>query len=291
MKMIKLPKKITGLEALRTQYDALLCDVWGVIHNGEACFDGVVDALKAWKKSGGTVLLLTNAPRPAHAVGERLAALGCPQTAYDGIMSSGDAARQMLQTRAQNGETCHFVGAPKDVDLLNGIDIDYAPAAEADFVLLAGMRDDQNETLDDYQTQIDAWGRYNLPVICANPDRIVQIGTRIMHCAGAMAEIHEKNGGEVIWLGKPYQPIYTAALERIKQLTGQDAPRVLAAGDGFKTDIPGANQAGLDVVFVSGGLATMLETEPNTPEKVAQILQSEHDASTHATYFIKYLVW
>lgn len=292
--MTKLPEKITGLEAVRDNYDALLCDVWGVIHNGVETFPGVVDALTNWKTSGGTVLLLTNAPRPARAVQQRLEAMGCPETAYDGIMSSGDAARRMLMARAENGDVCHFVGAPKDVDLLNGIDIDYAPAEEADFVLLAGMRDDLNETLEDYQPQIEAWGKHNLPVICANPDRIVQIGDRVMHCAGAMAERHEQNGGDVIWLGKPYQPIYETAAQRLKELTGLENPRTLAVGDGFKTDILGANKAGLDVIFVTGGLAETLGALLDTPEKAQQVLRDEAGADgapIHATYFLKYLVW
>ena len=289
--MSDVPKKITGLQEVRDQYDLLLCDVWGVIHNGLRTFPGVVKALKAWKKSGGKVLLLTNAPRPNPVVRQRLKELGCPPTAYDDILSSGDMARHMLAERAKKNEICHFVGAGKDVELLNGIDIDYAPAHEADFVLLAGMNDDQNETLEDYRAQIDTWHANNLPVICANPDRIVQIGSEVIYCAGALADIHVENGGTVIWLGKPHQPIYDMAKQQARKLTGLKAPRILAAGDGFKTDIPGANQAGLDVIFVTGGLAETLDTPPDTPQKTAKILRTEGGAQTQATYFIKHLLW
>ncbi len=288
MKELILPEKVSGVQHLRQNYDVLLCDVWGVIHNGIQLFAGVEEALVSWRQSGGHVVLLTNAPRPASTVQKRLDALGLSRAAYDDILSSGDAARDMLKERAAKNQTCHFVGAGKDTDLVAGIDIAFAEADKADFILLTGMEDDTTETPDDYADAIRTWRQHNLTLICANPDRVVQIGDQIMYCAGALAEIYEQQGGTVIWLGKPYMPIYQTAANRVARLTDCPKQRVLAIGDGHKTDILGANHAGYDVLYVTGGLAETLENPPETAEQAAQFL-SQHDAFSR--YFIKHLVW
>ncbi|EJW21336.1 hypothetical protein IMCC14465_11320 [alpha proteobacterium IMCC14465] len=283
-----LPRKIESLQELAADYDALLCDVWGVIHNGYNLFPGVAEALQGWRENVGPVLLLTNAPRPAEAVQRRLDRMDCPRSAYDGILSSGDAARDMLTQRGAEGQVCYFVGASKDVDVLNGIDIEFAPAEDADFILLTGMSNDMEETLEDYADEIARWHELKLPLICANPDRIVQIGEQVIYCAGALAEIYENNGGEVIWLGKPYLPIYETGLTRLQKMTNMETPRILAIGDGFKTDIPGANAAELDVLFITGGLSETLTQESQTPEDVETILR---DYDSYAHYFMKHLIW
>ncbi|MGC6471448.1 MAG: TIGR01459 family HAD-type hydrolase [Parvibaculales bacterium] len=283
-----VPEKIPGLAPLRKEYDVLLCDVWGVIHNGLCLFDGVNQALTSWRDSGGKVVLLTNAPRPAATVQKRLDALNLDRKAYDDILSSGDAARDMLKERAAQGQACHFVGAGKDTDLLEGIDIKLTSAEDADFILLTGMANDEVETPEDYRAAIGLWKEHNLPLICANPDRIVQIGDKVMYCAGALAEIYEQMGGRVIWLGKPYLPIYDTAAARINKLTDVHKSKVLAIGDGHKTDVPGANAAGYDVLYVTGGLAETLDHPPETPAEAAAFL-SQHHAFAH--YCLKYLVW
>jgi len=282
-------KQISGLQAIAEQYDALLCDVWGVVHNGIAIYEGVAECLQQWRAQRGPVLLLTNAPRPAQAVQARLDRLGMPPNTYDAILSSGDATYEMLKQRAAQGQVCHFAGAmQKDEMLLQGIDLQFAPVEQADFVLLTGLMDDRAETPADYQQAIDKWRQRGLPVICANPDRVVELGGQILYCAGAIAEIYEQQGGEVIWVGKPYPPIYQTALGRLADLSGLDKPRVLAAGDGYTTDILGANKAGLDVIFVTGGLAASELGRTPTAQTIAQFLQS-HNA--HATYFTQSLIW
>ncbi|MGC6512727.1 MAG: TIGR01459 family HAD-type hydrolase [Parvibaculales bacterium] len=283
-----IPEKISGIEALRADYDVLLCDVWGVIHNGLSLFDGVNQALTDWRKSGGKVVLLTNAPRPATTVQKRLDALKLARTAYDDILSSGDAARDMLIDRAAQGQACHFVGADKDTDLITGIEIPLVDVEQADFILLTGMANDAEETPEDYRAAIETWHHHDLPLICANPDRVVQIGDKVMYCAGALAEIYEQMGGEVIWLGKPYLPIYKTAAARIAKLTGVEKSRVLAVGDGHKTDVPGANAAGYDVLYITGGLAETLDHPPETPTEAADFLSQHH---AFARYFLKHLVW
>ena len=214
--------------------------------------------------------------------------MDCSREAYDGILSSGDAAREILSQRGAEGQVCYFVGATKDVDVLNGIDIEFAPAEDADFILLTGMSNDMEETLDDYADEIALWHKHNLPLICANPDRIVQIGEQVIYCAGALAEIYENNGGDVIWLGKPHLPIYDTGFSRLQKMTNMEKPRILAIGDGFKTDIPGANAANLDVLFITGGLSETLTQESQTPEDVAAILR---DYDSYAHYFMKHLIW
>lgn len=282
-------EQLSGLQIIAEQYDALLCDVWGVVHNGIAIYEGVAECLQTWRAQRGPVLLLTNAPRPAQAVKNRLDKLGMPPNTYDGILSSGDATYDMLKQRAAQGQVCHFVGVPpKDEMLLQGIDLTFAPVEQADFVLLTGLMDDRAETPADYQPAIDKWKQKELPVICANPDRVVEFGGQILYCAGAVAEIYEQQGGEVIWVGKPYPPIYETALNRLAELSGLDKPRVLAAGDGYKTDILGANKAGLDVIFITGGLAASELGQQYTPQAIRQFLQS-HNA--HANYFTQSLIW
>ncbi|MGC6476194.1 MAG: TIGR01459 family HAD-type hydrolase [Parvibaculales bacterium] len=283
-----LPEKLIGVQQLRQSYDVLLCDVWGVIHNGINLFAGVEEALVKWRQNGGHVVLLTNAPRPATTVQKRLDSLGLSREAYDDILSSGDAARDMLQERAAENQSCHFVGAGKDTDLVAGIDIEFTDVEEADFILLTGMEDDTIETPEDYADAIKNWRQHNLTLICANPDRVVQIGDKVMYCAGALAEIYEQQGGRVIWLGKPYGPIYQTAAKRVARLSDCPKHRVLAIGDGHKTDIAGANHAGYDVLYVTGGLAETLENPPETPEQAAQFL-NQHDAFSR--YFMKHLVW
>ncbi len=285
---LTLPEKINGIQDLRLKYDVLLCDVWGVVHNGLALFEGIDTALKNWREGGGKVVLLTNAPRPAATVQQRLDALGLGRNCYDDIMSSGDGARDMLEQRAARGQKCHFVGAKKDMDLLVGIEIEYTNVEAADFILLTGMVDDGVETPDDYAQDIVLWKQHNLPLICANPDRCVQIGGTLIYCAGALAEIYEKNGGEVIWLGKPYLPIYETAAARIAKLIQADKSRILAIGDGHKTDILGANGAGYDVLYIMGGLAKTLDEPLETSLQVAKFL-SQHQA--FAGYYIKHLIW
>lgn len=250
---IHLPLMISGLSEIAADYSAALCDIWGVIHDGQTVFPHVSDALQQFRKYSGPVILLSNAPRPAATVARRLTELGLSQECYDGIVTSGEVTRHLLTARGQQGQKCHHVGPEKDADLVAELAIELSDLEAADFILLSGLYDDLTETPDDYGSLLDQWHQRGLEIICANPDRIVPFGDRFIYCAGAVAERYEQKGGGVEWVGKPYPLVYQHALEVLAGL-GAPTQNVLAIGDGPKTDIAGANRAGLDALFVGAGL-------------------------------------
>ncbi|MGB0342236.1 MAG: TIGR01459 family HAD-type hydrolase [Parvibaculales bacterium] len=281
-----VPKIIAGLAELSGRYNALLCDVWGVLHNGRQAFDGAYECLKNWRAGGGKVLLLSNAPRPGRTVAAQLDRMGVAGDAFDAVLTSGDVAQQMTLQRIKDGQRCFHVGPDKDMDLIEDAKIPLSKLEEADFILFTGMYDDDVETPDDYRAMMATWQARNLPVLCANPDRKVQMADKVIYCAGAVAEIYEKTGGEVVWLGKPYLPVYQQAREKLAAML--DAPKILAVGDGPKTDIPGAANAGIDALFISGGLAGASGHAIDTPQDIAALLAEEN---THAHYAMRHLVW
>ena len=282
------PKILTGLSEIAADYDALLCDIWGVLHNGQAPFDGVDDALETYRREGGQVLLLSNAPRPGPSALKRLHAVGNRDTSFDDILTSGDATRALLNGMAKEGKSCCHVGPEKDADLVAGLDIDLVDLEKADVVVFSGMYFDSDETPDDYADFLNDMREHKLPMICPNPDRTVQFGDKIIYGAGAVAEIYENTGGEVIWMGKPYPEVYARAHTMLQKMTGLDAPRVLAIGDGPKTDIPGAAAAGIDALFISGGLAGASGAKVDTAEDIAAVLAEEN---THARFAMRHLIW
>lgn len=287
-----LPRLLTGFSDIAADYDAVLCDIWGVLHNGRAPFDGVDDALEAYRAQGGKVLLLSNAPRPGETALKRLDTIGNRKTSYDGILTSGDATRAKLTELGQSGQKCCHIGPEKDADLIAGLDIEFTEIERADVVLFSGMYDDMTESPQDYQSLLTDMQQRGLPMICPNPDRTVQFGDKVIYCAGAVAELYESMGGQVIWMGKPYPVVYARAQTLLAEMTGMDAPRVLAIGDGPKTDIPGAHAAGIDALFISGGLASAMAeasgAKVDTAEDIAAMLAEEN---THAAYAMRHLIW
>ena len=284
------PKIISSLSELSTAYNAVICDVWGVLHNGETPFAGADEALLAFRQAGGKVLLLSNAPRPAATVHARLDEIGVRDDAYDGILTSGDAARSLLEERGALGQTCFHLGPDKDADLIAGIDIEFCDMSAADFILFSGLYDDSVETPDDYKHAIATWLALGKQLICANPDRLVQVGDKVIYCSGAVAEVYENSGGEVIWLGKPYPAVYQRAQSILAQMLGVDTAdvRALAIGDGPKTDMPGAANAGIDALFITGGLAGAMGRAMETPEEIAKVLAEEN---TYAAFAQRHLAW
>lgn len=285
---MSVPQLIDGFGAIAADYDAVLCDIWGVLHNGRAPFAGVDDALEAYRRGGGKVLLLSNAPRPGASALKRLDALGNRRSSYDDILTSGDATRAKLNEMAAQGQSCCHIGPEKDADLSAGLDIAMVDLQDADVVLFSGMYDDMSETPQDYAPMLTEMQARGLPMICPNPDRTVMVGTTEIYCAGAVAELYENMGGSVIWMGKPYPVVYTRAAQILTDMTGLDAPRVLAIGDGPKTDIPGAQAAGIDALFISGGLVGATGAKVDTPDDIAAILAAEN---TQARYAMRHLIW
>ncbi len=247
-------KALEGLREIAGRYDAVLSDVWGVVHNGIAAHPGAVEALVEFRKGGGRVVLITNAPRPSPPLIDMLDRLGVPRNAYDAMVSSGDATRAMLEP--YRGKTIHYVGPPEENDsLFEGLDITLGSAEAAQAVVVTDL-DHDDDTPDLYNDRITLWLSRNLPLIAANPDRVVEHGDRLIYCGGALADLYEARGGMILMAGKPYKPIYTEALRLAEAAAGHklDRSRILAIGDSVRTDAIGAAGAGLDLLFITGSI-------------------------------------
>ena len=245
---------ISGLADLAVRYDAVLSDVWGVVHNGVEAFPSAVQALAEFRKAGGKVVFITNAPRPSGPIIEMLDRLGVHREAYDAIVSSGDATRAMIAK--YSGRAIHHVGpATEDDALYEGLGVRRAGADEAEVVVVTDL-DTDDDTPEMYRERARHWLSRKLPMICANPDHLVERGDDLVYCAGALAAQYEREGGGVVYAGKPYPPIYLLALETLSRLAGREIKRseVLAIGDGVNTDIAGAAALGIGSVFVASGL-------------------------------------
>lgn len=253
---VSAPLLVDGLNALAPSYKGILCDVWGVLHNGVAAFEGAHKALRTYREeTGGKVVLITNAPRPAKQVGEMLAELGVPDGTYDDIVTSGDVTRSVLE--AEGKKTLLHIGPNRDQPLYWNLDATFTQNDdEAEGISCTGLADDEVETPDDYRERLEKLAARGLKMICANPDIVVERGDRLIWCAGALARLYEDLGGEVVILGKPHAPIYTAAMERLSQLAGTEVAKedVLAIGDGLPTDIRGAVSQDIDVLFITAGI-------------------------------------
>jgi HAD superfamily hydrolase (TIGR01459 family) len=248
------PPFISHFAPLASAYDVLLCDVWGVVHNGVVATPESCDALMRVRSQGGTVILITNAPRPGNVVMEFIDRLKVPREAYDGIVSSGDVTRAEMAQRA--GKRLFHIGPPRDLPMFEGLDLQMASVESADYVVCSGLFDDTKETPQDYQALIEIMHARGLLMICANPDIVVERGTDLVYCAGAVADLYAAAGGNVLYAGKPYRPIYERALEIAGVVRGQpvDHRRVLAIGDSVRTDLKGAVAFGIDCLFVTAGI-------------------------------------
>jgi HAD superfamily hydrolase (TIGR01459 family) len=240
--------------ALAPGYDVVLCDVWGVVHNGVAATAPSCEALSRFRGQGGTVVLITNAPRPGEVVMGLLDRLKVPRQAYDGIVSSGDVTRAIVAKRA--GERVFHIGPARDLPIFEGLGVKLAPVEHADVAVCSGLFDDTVETPQDYGGLIATMRERGLAMVCANPDVVVERGEQLVYCAGAIADLYAAAGGEVIYAGKPYRPIYEQALALAQRRRGRpvDQRRVLAIGDSVRTDLKGAAAFGIDCLFVTAGI-------------------------------------
>ncbi len=250
-----MPDLIERFAPLARDYDVLLCDVWGVVHNGIAAFAPACEALTRFRAGGGTAILITNAPRPGAAVERILDRLAVPRESYDAITSSGDVTRSEVERRRD--ERVFHLGPERDRPIFSGLDVEFAPIETADYVVCSGLFDDTTETPESYGDMLATMRARSLFMVCANPDIVVERGETLVFCAGALADAYVVLGGEVLYCGKPHAPIYELALARAAALRGGKAPplkRVLAIGDSVRTDLKGAAAFGLDSVFVTSGI-------------------------------------
>lgn len=256
---------ISSLSSLaQGRYEALLCDIWGVMHNGLDAFEEAIETCRRFQHEGGSlgtggqVILITNAPRPAFSVAEQLEEFGVPDDCYDAIVSSGDVSLHLLSQF--EGRGIHHIGPLRDRPMVEAAKLEPVPFDDAEVLFLTGLLDDETEGPEDYRAFLLKAVERSLPMICANPDLMVERGARLVYCAGAVAELYKQLGGEVLYAGKPYAPIYELAMARLNALRANmglaslDRSAVLCIGDGVKTDMPGAFKAGFDALFIASGL-------------------------------------
>jgi len=253
--MSDIPRIISGLDEIAANYDALICDVWGVLHNGRHAFQDAVDALKRFRGEFGPVVLLSNAPRPVPVLEEQFERFGVALDCYDAIVTSGVATRDALAARAKSGRLAMLhIGPERDRGVFEGLPIDCVEAGEASVALCTGLFDDDHETPDDYVDMLADLQRRGLTMLCANPDIVVQRGGQLVYCAGAITRLYEEMGGKAVYYGKPYKPIYDATMRTLREAAARDVKRPLAIGDGIETDIRGANGAMIDALFIADGI-------------------------------------
>ena len=246
---------LKGLHEIAARYDGFILDLWGVLHDGQKPMPYAIDTLTHLKQAGKRIVILSNAPRRAHLVEKRMNEIGIRPGLYDCVHSSGEEAWQHLQRRDDPfyrslGTVCYHIGPVRDDNMLEGIGLTRTPSIEtADFILNTGPGGE--ESVEDYEPLLQAARRRDLKMVCANPDLVVMVGDRMMICGGAIAQRYEELGGTVRWHGKPLPGVY----DTVFGLLGiGDKSRILAVGDSLRTDIAGANAAGIDSVLVLSGI-------------------------------------
>lgn len=267
-------RALAGFSEIAGNYDAALCDVWGVVHNGIHSHPSAVEALVAYRRQGGRVIFITNAPRPSGPIIDLLDRLGVVREAYDGIVSSGDATRAMIAP--YRGRVIHHVGPPNEDDALyEGLGVVRGAAEDAEAVVVTDL-DTDDDTPEMYQARAEFWLSRGLPMICANPDRVVEHGDRLIYCGGALGDLYEGMGGRVLMAGKPYRPIYDEALRLAEQAVGRplERGRIIGIGDALRTDAMGASQFGIDLLFITGSIhaADLHGVNGVDPQAVANLL-------------------
>ncbi len=243
---------LSSLLDIADKYDGFLLDLWGVIHDGQTLYPGVREMFVALKEQKKQVILLSNAPRRANRAQETLAALGIAHTMYDHIITSGEAVYGYLSAHKGLGGNYYYIGPDKDLDLLEGLaQYSRSGLATSQFILNVGFFRDE-DSIEEYDTSLQSAKMLNLPMICANPDRIVvRRSGEVLPCAGLLAERYAEMGGKVLWFGKPYKDVYQLCLRRFVDVPPE---RILAVGDNLDTDILGANHAGIASALVMGGI-------------------------------------
>jgi HAD superfamily hydrolase (TIGR01459 family) len=266
---------INALSEISDRYEALFVDLWGCVHNGVAAIPSAVTALQDYRRRGGVVILVTNAPRSRHEVAKQLTRFGVPECAWDDIATSGDSARAAMFQGAV-GQKVWFMGQPFDDSFFEPLEIVDAPVEitrvdldEADGIVCCGPFDPHADP-DVNRPQFLFAKQKGLKLLCANPDIVVDRGEQREWCAGALAGLCTDMGGESLYFGKPHPPIYDLARRRLASLrAGVLDVSILAIGDGPHTDIDGAMGEDIDSLFVTGGLARSETKTTQQPESDA----------------------
>ena len=242
---------LSSIAPLAETSEAWIVDIWGVMHNGARAHAAAGDACRRFRAKGGIVVLLSNAPRPFSAVVPHMTSLGVDPDAYDTGVTSGDATREMIAD--WQGRPLLHIGPERDRGLFEGYDVRFAAPETAEVAICSGLYDDSKETPADYAGLFEGLRARQVPMICANPDILVERGEQLIYCAGALAADYEAKGGKVTYAGKPYGPIYDRTLREIARLKGRPVAKenILCIGDGVETDLKGAHNAGFRSVFIA----------------------------------------
>ncbi|SUZ88724.1 uncharacterized protein METZ01_LOCUS41578 [marine metagenome] len=275
-------KKINNFQDIEDNYDALICDVWGVIHNGRELFESVNDCLVNFRSKQKPVVLLSNAPRPSKYIERMLNQLGLDRKSFNEIVTSGDLTMSALN-ESHYGSKCYHIGPDRDLNIFDGVNVSRVSFDEADFLFVTGLFDDETEDENSYSSILDEAKKRNLKLVCANPDIAVQRGEKLIPCAGAISKKYEEIGGKAINIGKPFSPIFDKAVNLIKGINENQNPRIIVIGDGLETDIKGANILKMDSLLVLGGLFAS-ESERN----IIEVLKKKN---IFPSYYTEELKW
>ncbi len=283
-------KIISAAGPVLSAYDVVLCDVWGVVHDGNIAITESCNALTRFRAAGGTVVLVSNAPVPPDAVSHILDDKGVPRSAWDRIVSSGGLALDHI--RSSGYRRVHRIGPlRRDAAFFDALPPD-VPLTEADVIACSGPFNDRTETGESYRERLRAPAAAGVPMVCANPDLVVHVGNDLLPCAGALGIVYEDLGGSVFWAGKPHAIAYATALIHAAELRGAETPkaRILAIGDAVRTDLAAAANAGVDALFVAGGIHRDAVIEAG--RIVPQRLQAEFESGGYgAKYAALGLMW
>lgn len=249
-----MPPIIENAGELLTRYDVLFCDIWGVVHNGQTAYVEGCAALNQFREGGGTVILVSNAPRTPKVVAKVLAEKNVPDNCWDAIVSSGGIA--LTYSANQGYIRVHHIGPDRDLDVFDNSGLERVSLEDAEAIFCTGLLHDRRETGEDYRDRLLEPASRKMPFVCANPDLVVDVGDVQLPCAGAIAAVYESLNAPVYWAGKPHATAYEAALVEASRLRGTrvEKDRVLAIGDSVRTDIAGAVAFGINAVFIGQGI-------------------------------------
>lgn len=273
------PPIISSARDLFSNYDTLFCDVWGVIHNGFKAYKSACAALAEFRSTGGTIILISNAPVPPHRVAEMLDSRAVPRNAWDSIISSGGIALSHIEER--NIKKAYCIG-PQDRDAAFFERMTAKPThlEEAEAIVCTGLNDDTSEHPNDYRPRLEKAHARSLELVCVNPDLVVDVGGKLYYCAGAIADIYQEMGGKVLWAGKPHAAAYQSARQAASDLRGApiEDSRILVIGDSLRTDVLGAANEDLDALFIAAGIHRdeIVHNAKIDNEKLAQLFQTPH---------------
>lgn len=279
---IKKSIKINNFSEICEKYDSIICDIWGVIHNGQELFSSSVDCLYNLKNKGYPVILVSNAPRPGEEIKLMLEKMGLEKNCYDKIITSGDLTQKILNDGSL-GQNCYHIGPDRDLKIFDGVGVKRVSFDESDFIFITGLFNDEQEDENTYLPLLEESKKRKLKLLCANPDIWVQRGNDLIPCAGAISKKYESIGGEVINIGKPFQPIFDEAIKNIDNLGQGKFSSTIVIGDGIDTDIKGANDYKLDSLLTLGGLFS--------GQKIDEVYKVINKKKVFPTYLIEELTY